>query len=515
MYEKHFGLKTKPFSMTAEGAAVFVGPRQTIIMKSVNNGLAAIDSVVVVTGPVGVGKTTIVKRALKSTSPGRLFAWIGRIALAPDEVLELLLAGFGINHEATGTIERFSAFRGMLAERNANGARVAIVVEDAQRLGSDALAELEALTAADSGDATGANIILMGQPELNDWLATPGLARLCQRTRFRQSVEPFSAPEVQGYVRNSMRVAGGDFDNIFEGGTVDMLHRYSEGIPRIINNLCESGLTMAVEEGTGRVTVEYIRRLAKDALGIDVEPQPVSAPAPEPVPDDPETPEATRNTPAETANAETPGIESTRPEKRPDWMIDSGVIDADAPVESGPAQEDAETKFEIAPMITVDKHTNTFLTLDPEDVPAAPADQSPSDPKPKPEVEPQLAQVREPEPQAAMEPEAKPADAPLIPDMDVLELAINEAHMGDVDERPVVDPAGDKVPDAREATTGGIPTLTLDMSLENKRKNVVSPDVAKKLSEAKSLDELDDQTAQTLFGDEELDAIADETRARK
>ncbi len=169
MYQKHFGLKKKPFSAVAEGAVVFVGPQQTKIMKSLNKALAAVDSVVVVTGPVGVGKTTIVTRALGSISPSRTVAWIGRMAPAPDEVLDILLASFGIGRKARrkGTIQRFALFRRLLAQRADSGAQVAIVVEDAQRLGSDVLAELEVLTATDAADANGANganIILMGQP---------------------------------------------------------------------------------------------------------------------------------------------------------------------------------------------------------------------------------------------------------------------------------------------------------------------------------------------------------------
>ena len=136
MYEKHFGLKTKPFGSNAEGAAVFVGPQQAKVMKSLKKGLASVDAIVTITGPVGSGKTTIVRRALESLSPGRMVAWVGRMSLAPDEVLELLLSGFGISRKAKGTIQRSAAFRRLLTERAAAGARIAIVVEDASESGS-------------------------------------------------------------------------------------------------------------------------------------------------------------------------------------------------------------------------------------------------------------------------------------------------------------------------------------------------------------------------------------------
>ena len=122
MYEAHFGLKSRPFGSKAEGAGVFSGPRQVETMTKLKKGLTALDAVVTVTGPVGVGKTTIVSRALDTISPNRMAAWVGRMQLAPDEVLQLLLAGFGIKAQAKGTIQRFAIFRRLLAERAAAGA---------------------------------------------------------------------------------------------------------------------------------------------------------------------------------------------------------------------------------------------------------------------------------------------------------------------------------------------------------------------------------------------------------
>ncbi|MFT5502046.1 MAG: general secretion pathway protein A, partial [Woeseiaceae bacterium] len=269
MYEEHFGLKSRPFGAKAEGAAVFVGPQQANIMTSLNKGLGAADAVVTVTGPVGVGKTTIVSRALESISPGRMVAWVGRMQLAPDEVLDLLLAGFGVSRQTRGTIQKFAAFRRLLAERAAAGAQVAIVVEDAHRIGSNALVEIEALTAADTGDSTSANIILMGQAGLNKMLATPELARLRQRNRLRQKIEPFSDAEVTGYLKHCIRNAGGDYDTLFDSGVADIIASCSEGVPRVINTLCETALTTATEDGLSRVSTTLMRQVAADAFGFE------------------------------------------------------------------------------------------------------------------------------------------------------------------------------------------------------------------------------------------------------
>jgi general secretion pathway protein A len=269
MYEKHFDLKSRPFGAKAVGAGVFVGPQQAKIMNSLTKGLGASDAVVTVTGPVGVGKTTIVNRALESISPGRMVAWVGRMQLAADEVLELLLTGFGVNRQAKGTIQRFAAFRRLLAERAAAGAQVAIVVEDAHRIGIDALVELEALTAADTGDTTSANLILMGRPDLNKFLSAPELDRLRQRNRLRQKIDAFGAAEVSGYMKHCIREAGGNYDAIFDPGIAEIVLGCSEGIPRIINTLCESALTAAAGDGASRVTESLMRQVALDAFAYE------------------------------------------------------------------------------------------------------------------------------------------------------------------------------------------------------------------------------------------------------
>ena len=269
MYEKHFGLKSRPFGSKAVGAAVFVGPQQAKSITGLQKGLSAPDAVVTVTGPVGVGKTTIVNRALETLATGRTAAQIGRMHLSPEEVVDLLMGGFGIKKSQQGSIRRFAAFRRQLQAQSESGIPVAIIIEDTERLGTQALAEVEALTAADAGDAASANIILMGQPGLHDLLSTPDLARLKQRIRLRQKVAPLTLAEVQGYLKHAIREAGGDYDAIFESGVSEIVHACSEGVPRVINTLCETALTTAMEEHSPRITVALMSQIASDVFGYE------------------------------------------------------------------------------------------------------------------------------------------------------------------------------------------------------------------------------------------------------
>jgi len=278
MYEKHFGLNSRPFGARAEGPGVFVGPRQTDTISKLGKGLQAHDAVVTVTGPVGVGKTTIVNRALASVSPDRTVVRIGRMQLGRDEILVLLLAGCGITQSPTGTIQQFAAFRRHLHEKASAG--VTIVVEDAHRVGIETLAEIETLTAADAGDDASASVIIMGQSGLHDLLATPDLARLKQRNRLRQNIEALSMAEVLGYLKHSMRNAGRDFSAVFDDGVADIVFGCSEGIPRIINTLCETALTTAAEDNATSISTALMQKVAADAFGYEDASTSIAAPAP-------------------------------------------------------------------------------------------------------------------------------------------------------------------------------------------------------------------------------------------
>ncbi len=271
MYREHFGLTSKPFDATADGAAVFMSPRQSEQIKALHQGLGAQDAVVTVTGPVGVGKTTFVNKGLELIHPGRLVAAVGRMRMEPEDLFALLLSGFGISRRTKGMIRQIGAFRRYLHERAATGLQVAIIVEDAERIGIDALVELEALTAADSGATSSANLILMGQPDLNEFLLKPDLARLKQRVRQRIEIEALTGPEIQGYLRHCLRHAGGEYDAIFEAGVAEIVFGCSEGIPRLINTLCEEALNAATEDNLTRVTPALMATIAEGTFGYEAD----------------------------------------------------------------------------------------------------------------------------------------------------------------------------------------------------------------------------------------------------
>jgi type II secretory pathway predicted ATPase ExeA len=246
-YLNHFGLKKAPFSAHVAGNNVFVAPQVAAIAAAMKKALSTEDAVVSLSGPVGSGKTTIAKRALESIGQNRGIVTIGRMPFGPDEVLEILLAGLGARQLPKSTVHRFATFRRLLQQFAEQNTRVFVLVEDAGRIGPDALSELEALTAADAGVSNGANLILLGDDGINDLLRDPKMARLKQRLRTRQTITAQSPGELQGYLKHCFRLAGQEFDTIFAEGSARTLHGLCDGLPRVANNLIESILNLAAE----------------------------------------------------------------------------------------------------------------------------------------------------------------------------------------------------------------------------------------------------------------------------
>jgi type II secretory pathway predicted ATPase ExeA len=303
MYEQHFGLEKRPFSVKATGTEVFVGPQTAKTMAGFRKALTVQDAVVTVSGAAGTGKTTLVERALDAIGSKYKTIRVGRVQMNASDVLESLLIVLGVADRPSGTIQRFTALRKKLKELQDAETRVFIVVEDALRAGAETLAELEALTDADAGESDGASIVLMGDERLFDFMKQPALAQLQQRIRQRHRIKPLCVAELRGYLKHSLRMAGGDFDQIFNARSAELVHALSEGVPRVANTLVDAVLVAAATQGTTQITAEMIAAVASDEFGLSAEDFDFSTP--------PEADTASTAVEAEDSNESAPVEEAT------------------------------------------------------------------------------------------------------------------------------------------------------------------------------------------------------------
>jgi len=268
MYKNHFGLERRIFRGNAAGADVFVGPQTANILTSIKKALAAPDAVVTLTGPVGSGKSTAVAHSLGAISGKNAIVRVGRFPLQRGELLDLLFDHMRIQQRPQRGNQKLALFRQLLFNLAQNDSRMFILVEDAPFIGPDMLAELEVVTAADTGPSDGAAIVLMGDDYLKELIASKSLARLRQRVRLRRNLEPCSVEELGGYLRHCFRQAGGDFDKLFAAGATELLHELSGGILRVVNNLVESSIEAAAEAKAATVGLELVTRVADEEFGL-------------------------------------------------------------------------------------------------------------------------------------------------------------------------------------------------------------------------------------------------------
>jgi type II secretory pathway predicted ATPase ExeA len=533
MYEKHFGMRKKLFAASATGSNVFVGPQTVAAMAALKKSLAARDAITTVSGPVGVGKTTMVTRAIESLSDYRVIVRIARMRLGGNDILELLLNELDIQSLPTGTIQRFALFRRRLGELEETDSRVLVLVEDGPRLGADTMAELEALTACDAGESGGANIVLMGDAHLHEFLREPLLARLCQRIRQRLDVGPLSEVELGGYLRHCFRLVGSDFESIFASDANHVLHELSGGIPRIVNNVIASTLAAASNQDMDRVPTNLILEIAAEEYSLTC--SDIDTALAEPI-------EPTSLSPAvDDQTAECPAADP-QPQAAPvseSIEIDPYIVFVEDPTDPEPEIEIPELIQDTVPDLAILTPVDANL----QDVKAVPAAQPESDLE-----QPSSSTPADATPEGIHDPTV----AELETNFEVLEQAMAAtADLTTVTSQTTADKKDsefvDDSPDSK-----AIPEITLDraigLRLDSKQgdsadnSHDVHPDhdgesgaipspfcndtpapieeqadtaierIAAGLAKARSLEDVDDKMAETLFG-EELNLIAAEFRS--
>ena len=524
MYEQHFGLGKHPFTAKATGADVFVGPQTAVAMASVKKALASQDAVITVSGPAGSGKSTIVGKALEAVGDSHRSIRIGRMSLDGSDALEFLLEELGVTTLPKGVIRQFAALRDTLQQLQDSGQRVVIVVEDAVVTGADTMAELEALTAADAGKSDGAAIVIMGDARLGDFLRDPQLARLAQRVRQRNQIAPLSPAELRGYLAHCFRNAGSDFNKLFDATAAVVIHGLCEGNPRMANNIVDASLAAAAAAGESPVSNTIIEDVGRAQFGLESSQPLAPKAAEEAVDDEPleETPLATE--PAEEALDEPVGASSLATESEPAAQAeeergpDPVIVFSDAP------PDEALAKAEIPELI---QDTLPDLEILAPEVVATPSQAAPEN-VPDWDRDPTMAELR-PDldalekamafahsdaeeaapPVLQPEPEPEPEPEPSIPTIEEIpEITLDNAIQARIDNKLIDEPGSASPGDEPSvaATSGDLPEVRVPAA-NSKKADQELERIAAELAKAKSIEDVDDRLAETLFG-EELNLVA-------
>ena len=269
MYTSFFGLNEKPFSITPDPRYLFMSERHGEALAHLVYGVTESGGFMQLTGEVGTGKTTLVRSLLQSRMPDNAdVAVVLNPQLSAREFLIAICEELGI--ELPGDPSSIKALIGALnqylLEAHADGRRTILVVDEAQNLARDVLEEVRLLTNLETAKQKLLQIVLIGQPELRELLARNDLRQLAQRITGRYHLEPLSREETAQYIEHRMKVAGA-LSEVFEPAAKREAFRLSQGVPRLVNVICDRALLGAYSSGTRKVTRSTVRRAAAEVTG--------------------------------------------------------------------------------------------------------------------------------------------------------------------------------------------------------------------------------------------------------
>ena len=245
MYRELFELDEPPFRLTPDPQFLFASKQHARAKAYMESTIWLADGFVVITGEIGSGKTTLIEAFLSELPENVTLAYLTQTQITPVEFLQSVLVEFGYKPFKARKVELMSMLKDFLVEQYAAGRQVLLVIDEAQNLSRKVLEEVRLLSGIEAQKEKVLRIILVGQPELNDKLDSRRLEQLAQRVRLRFHLGPLTETETQDYIEHRLLVAGSDGRQIFSEDAFATVFRYSGGVPRLVNILCDTAMLCA------------------------------------------------------------------------------------------------------------------------------------------------------------------------------------------------------------------------------------------------------------------------------
>ncbi|MGA2357389.1 MAG: AAA family ATPase [Terriglobales bacterium] len=271
MYKSLYNLQRNPFEITPDPSFLFPTTRHNEALASLYYGVTAHRGFVVLTGEVGTGKTLMLRSLLGLLQRRDVaFALIFNPSLSPLEFMRYIAGDFGLQVTGKAKDELIHVLNGFLLQRHQKGLTTILVVDEAHHLSPEILEEIRLLTNLETSQQKLLQIVLAGQPELDQKLDSHELRQLKQRIALRCHLEPLSANETREYMNRRLRIAGAPAAvEIFSAPAIEAVFRHSRGIPRLINTICENALLAGYAKHAATITSELIDGVARDLrLGV-------------------------------------------------------------------------------------------------------------------------------------------------------------------------------------------------------------------------------------------------------
>src|SRR6202142_1762810 len=268
MYKAFYNLKRNPFEITPDPSFLCPTKRHNEALAALYYGVRRHKGFVVLTGEVGTGKTLLLRCLLQlfKQSKDVAYAYVFNSLLPPTEFLQYILSDFGLSTAGKNKSQLLLELGQFLISRSAKKQTTVLIVDEAHHLSAEILEEVRLLTNLETTDDKLIQILLVGQPELDQKLDSVGLRQLKQRIALRSHLDPLDLEETRGYIERRLQIAGASSQTgiLFPAPTVAAVYRHSRGFPRLINTICENALVTAYAKQMRSVTPEIIHGIADD-----------------------------------------------------------------------------------------------------------------------------------------------------------------------------------------------------------------------------------------------------------
>jgi general secretion pathway protein A len=264
MYLEHFGLSALPFRLTPDSDFLYMSESHSRAKVYMDYTVWNREGFVVITGEIGCGKTTLIQKLLSELDESVVVAKVFQTQLDEVEFLQAVLVEFGLNPFNAKKVELLDMLNTFLIDQFLQRKQIVLIVDDAHNLSLKVLEEIRMFAGLETRKEKILHVILVGQPQLNEVLDHPEMQQLMQRVKLRYHIRALAEQEVGDYIRHRLNVAGGSKRALFPPKTLPLVYRYAGGIPRLINTLCDTALTVAFADNLPEVTPEIVETAAKE-----------------------------------------------------------------------------------------------------------------------------------------------------------------------------------------------------------------------------------------------------------
>ena len=265
MYKGFYGLRANPFNVNPDPRFLFLTHHTEEALACLTYGIQSRKGFVLLTGEVGTGKTTLINKLLEWLRLQQVAtAFIFNSRMDTPQFLDYLMADFGIPCESKAKSQILLRLYNWLLDRYRAGEAAVLIVDEAQNLSDEVLEEIRMLTNLETFTEKLLQIVLVGQPELEQRLKEPQLRQLRQRLTLRAKTHPLTLEETEAYIQRRLRIAGSNGQKIFDQESVALIHRYATGIPRVVNLLCEHCLVSGFVDQQKVILPAVVDAVARD-----------------------------------------------------------------------------------------------------------------------------------------------------------------------------------------------------------------------------------------------------------